>query len=73
MDMAKNLHIKSFCQPNAILTFSEYLEDYASERTKKAGYDMVKRLLNEIHSDELRKTVADEVNQIKKGKRDIFH
>jgi len=73
MDMAKNLHIKNFCQPNAILTFSEYLEDYASPKTKQAGYEMVKRLLTEINSEDLRKTVTDEVSQIKNGKRDIFH
>lgn len=73
MDMAKNKHIKSFCQPNAILTYAEYLEDYSSEKTKQAGYEMINRLISKLDSEDLRKTVLDEINQIKNGKRDIFH
>ena len=34
MDMAKPGLIQKFCRTNAILTFKEYLEDYASENTK---------------------------------------
>ena len=73
MDMAKNMHIKSFCQPNAILTFAEYIEDYASSKTKKSGYEMIDRLVKKIDDNNLQTTVINELSQIKEGKRDIFH
>ena len=37
MDLAKPGLIQKFCQPNALVTFKEYLEDYASPETKQAG------------------------------------
>jgi len=33
--------IKRFCTPNALLTFAEYLEDYAKETTKQKGYLLI--------------------------------
>ena len=37
MDLAKPGLIKEFCKPNAMFTFREYLEDYASPATKERG------------------------------------
>jgi 2-iminoacetate synthase len=65
MDMAKNTHIKKYCQPNAILTFAEYLEDYASEKTRSAGYGMINPQIDE--------TLSNELEEIKNGKRDVYH
>ena len=70
MEQAKNLHIKSFCQPNAILTFAEYLEDYASDKTKKAGYEFLARMVSKLQNPEL---INQNLNEIKKGKRDIYY
>ena len=69
MDLAKNLHIKSFCQPNALLTFAEFLEDYASEKTKTAGYEMIEKFITNGKMD----GINCEIQEIRSGKRDIFH
>jgi 2-iminoacetate synthase len=37
MELAKKGLIKNFCIPNAVLTFKEYLLDYAAPRTRAAG------------------------------------
>lgn len=37
MTLAKDGFIQNFCHPNAVLTFNEYLNDYASSRTAAAG------------------------------------
>ena len=37
--------IKSYCQPNAILTMVEYLEDYAKPELKEKGYNMINKKL----------------------------
>ena len=38
MSLAKTGEISNCCQPNALLTLREYLDDYASEDTKKKRY-----------------------------------
>ena len=73
MDMAKNQHIKSFCQPNAILTFAEYIEDYSSEKTKIAGYEMLDRLVRKLEHPDLITRINNELTQIKNGTRDLYH
>ena len=55
MDLAKPGIIQNLCRPNAILTFEEYLEDYASEPVKKSGEKMIARYLKEITDLEIRK------------------
>jgi 2-iminoacetate synthase len=41
MPFAKTGKIKNHCTPNALSTFKEYLIDYASLETKKAGNDLI--------------------------------
>jgi len=69
MDMAKNQHIKSFCEPNALLTFAEYLEDYATPQTKIAGYELIQRYLGRQVTFDL----SYEIEDVKKGVRDKLH
>ena len=73
MDMAKNMHIKSFCQPNAILTFAEYIENYSTPKTKNAGYEMLHRLVNKLGNNDLINRVKEELECIRKGARDLYH
>ncbi len=72
MDLAKPGDIHNFCRPNAILTFTEYLEDYADAKTKKDGYLLVDKHLAEIKSDKLKLETENRINDIKNGKRDLF-
>ena len=70
MDMAKNQQIKSFCQPNAILTFAEYLEDFASANTRMSGYAMLDKLVEKLDNPQV---IINELKRIKQGQRDIYH
>ncbi len=72
MDLAKPGIIQNLCRPNAILTFEEYLEDYASEPVKKSGEKMIARYLKEITDLEIRKKTRERLQRIKKGERDIY-
>ncbi len=40
--------IHKYCTPNAILTLSEYLTDYASEEVKLKGWQVIDIKMNEI-------------------------
>ena len=43
MALCKNMQILNCCHPNALMTLKEYLEDYASEETKKLGMELIDR------------------------------
>ncbi len=64
--------IKRFCQPNAILTLAEYLEDYAPDNTKKIGYDLIRKKIEEMDDDGFRARVGERLDAIKAGKRDLY-
>lgn len=65
--------IRSFCTPNAMLTLSEYLEDYSSDQTKKAGYNFIQKELSNIQDEKKRAEIAAKIELIKNGKRDILY
>ncbi len=72
MDLAKPGLIQKFCQPNAILTFKEYLDDYASEQTKQAGIKCIKNHLSEIKDEKLKQNITQKLERINTGERDIY-
>lgn len=73
MEFSKPGFIHEFCSPNAFITLAEYLEDYASEDTKKIGYNLI---LNEIDncrlSDETKLNLKDKLIEVKEGVRDLY-
>lgn len=64
--------IKRFCQPNALMTMAEYLEDYAPPETKEKGYRLLREKLDEIENEEFKKNLTDKINQIRQGARDLY-
>jgi 2-iminoacetate synthase len=73
MDLAKPGLIKEFCQPNAILTLKEYLEDYASGETRALGERLLGRALAEIAADGLRCDVCERIVRVEHGERDLHY
>lgn len=71
MDMAKPGDIKTHCQPNAVSTFVEFLEDYASPATVDIGWKVIGKTLEEMPKP-LRDHTQGMVSQVKGGKRDVF-
>lgn len=65
--------ISKFCTPNALLTLAEYLEDYASEETRKLGQELIAKELTLIKEDGRREGLADKLDQIKSGTRDLLY
>ncbi len=58
---AKTGEIKKRCTPNALITLTEYLEDYASPETKALGEKTIQRELEKMEQprqDETRKLLA---------------
>lgn len=66
--------IKRFCTRNALLTLSEYLEDYSSEETKADGYRLVERELAKMKEGEEKRSLTERISLIRRqGKRDILY
>lgn len=64
--------IKRFCQPNAIMTMVEYLEDYAPPATREKGYRLVDEKLAEMEDEVSRQKLIRKIELIKEGKRDLY-
>ena len=72
MDLAKPGLIKRYCDPNALITFKEYLLDYASSDTKEIGLKTIDNHLHFIEDENLKNTVITKLAQVANGTRDIY-
>lgn len=71
MKLLKSGQIVNCCQPNALMTLKEYLEDYASEETKQKGELVIRKQLQVITNPVVRKKAEQYIENIKEGKRDF--
>jgi len=71
MTLLKNGQISNCCHPNALMTLKEYLEDYASEDTKKIGSELIEKELLNIPNEKVREIAIDNIKNIHEGKRDF--
>jgi 2-iminoacetate synthase len=72
MALAKTGEIQNICQPNAILTFKEFLVDYASPETRSAGEDVIRMHLDKISSPKMREEIERRLARIEAGERDLY-
>ncbi|MDK2897684.1 MAG: 2-iminoacetate synthase [Candidatus Atribacteria bacterium] len=70
MDIAKKGKVHHFCIPNAILTFKEYLMDYASPQTREIGEKLISEKLFQIDQG-IKPKVEEYLQRIDQGERDL--
>ncbi len=71
MSLVKSGQIANCCQPNALMTLKEYLEDYASKETKVNGEKVIAGEINRIPSDKVKEVVIKHLEELNEGKRDF--
>ena len=71
MEICKSKQIQNCCHPNAIITLKEYLHDYASEKTKKTGENLIQNELQNIENNVTRRKTIEILTEIEKGERDF--
>lgn len=71
MALAKSGQIHNVCLPNALLTFKEFLLDYADDELKEIGKQTIARALNEIPKESARKAAVKYLDRIENGERDL--
>lgn len=72
MALAKTGQIQNVCLPNAILTFKEYLLDYANDELRAAGESAIESALAEISSDKVRAETVRRLERLNSGERDLY-
>jgi len=63
--------IKRFCTPNALLTLSEYICDYASYDVAEKGWKVIEKNLQKLEPGVVQNT-REKIERIKKGERDLY-
>jgi len=71
MELAKSGNIGKICVPNAMTTFREYLNDFASAETKTVGEDFLEEELKKINGTIKRKT-EQMIARVNDGDRDVY-
>lgn len=71
MSLVKSGQIANCCQPNALMTLKEYLEDYASTDTKQKGKALIEKELMNIPNETVFRKAKENLENIKNGKRDF--
>lgn len=65
MSLCKTGQILNCCHPNALMTLTEYLVDYASGETKEVGYKLIEEELKKIPGDKVREIAKKNIEEIK--------
>lgn len=71
MSLLKSGQIVNCCQPNALMTLKEYLEDYASPDTRALGETLIEKELEVITNEKVKNTARERLLMISNGERDF--
>ena len=71
MSLLKSGQIVNCCQPNALMTLKEYLEDYASPDTKEKGEKVIREQLEIITNPMVKEKAKEYIGNIHEGQRDF--
>ena len=72
MSLCKSGQIVNCCHPNALMTLTEFLVDYASDETKEIGYKMIDDELSKITNPKVLEIAKDNIENIKNSNRRDF-
>jgi 2-iminoacetate synthase len=72
MDLAKPGLIKSFCHPNGLVSFAEYLIDFATAKTRKKGFELIESLVEQEENPAIQAGIRKSLTRIADGERDIY-
>lgn len=71
MALAKNEQIHNVCLPNALLTFKEYLMDYANDEVRRLGEEKIQKSIDDIPNEKVKNLTKKYLEEIESGKRDF--
>jgi 2-iminoacetate synthase len=72
MQLCKTGQILNCCHPNALMTLTEYLVDYASDKTKELGFALIEKELSKIPREKTREIAREHIEDIKNNNKRNF-
>ena len=74
MDLLKTGAEGKYCKLNAILTFREWLDDFASEETRIVGEKVIEKEIEQIKQEKwpVYPQLMEYYKRIKNGERDLY-
>lgn len=72
MSLCKNGQILNCCHPNALMTLCEFMTDYATEETRRVGFDLIEKELEKIPNEKVKKIAKQNILDIKASNRRDF-
>ena len=72
MSLCKNGQILNCCHPNALMTLTEFLVDYASPETREIGFKLIEQELGKIPAERVRAIAEKNIADIKNSNRRDF-
>lgn len=72
MALCKNGQILNCCHPNALMTLSEYLVDYATPKTQETGFSLIESELEKIPKEKVKDIAKSNIEAIKNSNRRDF-
>lgn len=70
MSLCKTGAIQNCCQPNALITLKEFINDYATAETKELGLKLIEKEILNIKNEKVKNLLKDYISKIDEGKRD---
>jgi 2-iminoacetate synthase len=72
MELAKNGTIGLICEPNALMTLTEYVMDYGDQSLKEKGLDYIWSHAETIKNQTVKEKLKNNIQRIIDGERDLF-
>lgn len=72
MTEVKEHGIGSFCDPNALLTLNEFLNDYADDSLRRKGDRLIAKVVSEMPESPMKQKTIEWINEINRGGRDLY-
>lgn len=72
MSLCKTGQILNCCHPNALMTLTEFLTDYATEETRRVGFDLIEKELEKIPTEKVKNIASQNIRDIKNSNRRDF-
>ena len=72
MKLAKAGTIGLICEPNALMTLTEYVLDYGDESLKQTGIAYVKKQSENIKNQAVKEKLKENIERLISGERDLF-
>jgi len=72
MSLAKSGNIKNVCLPNALTTLCEYAQDYGNDSFKEKADRIIKKHVETIQNEKVKKLTIENIERIKSGERDLY-